>query len=304
MILNNHLNTPLRNSYSNNSQKNAQANPSFGAAKDTGNLRKAFEWLGGQCNVQGNGSINRATFLAVSSIFMVGSRYVESRDNDEKREIITRDIPGVTIACFGAPFLNNAASFLITKTSGVPISELEGKKPSYMNSRFVSQKQVIDWYSELNKLDNPLVNFSETIERQGGNLKKVMKKFGFENELNAISNSSDNKVIIEAIKSEKGKNSESFKKLENLLKNVSKDNKVLTFAKNSQASVKMGCILLSAALLGYFLPRLNIIKTKNKYKKNPDQNKPAQKPEPLATFSNGVKLHRSSAISTFKSFLG
>lgn len=235
---------------------------------------------------------------------MLGGRFIESRDNDEKREVITRDVPGVAIACFGAPMLNNAAAHIITKQSGIPIAELEGKSSSFKNAKFVSQKQVTDWYSNLEKLDNPLVNFAETIERQGGSLKKVMKKFGFESQLNAISNSSDNKTIIAAIKDAQSKNSSNFKTLEDLVKNVSKDNKVLQFAKTAQASVKISCILFSAALLGYFLPRLNIIKTKNKYKKDPNQQQEIRRPEPLATFSNGVSIHRSSAVNAFKSFLG
>lgn len=307
MLISNNMSTPLRNSYKNN---NNTAAPSFGSAQPNA-ARKAFEWLGGQCNIQSNGSLTRAAFFAVGTLFMLGGRFVESRDNDERREVVTRDVPGVAIACFGAPLLNNASAYLVTKKTGIPIAELQGKdpsqKPSFMNARFVSQKQVVDWYSDLEKLDNPLVNFAETIERQNGNLKKVMKKFGFEKELNAISTASDNKTLVEAIKEGKAKNTAEFKKLEELLKNVSKDNKVLQFAKTAQASVKMGCILFSAALLGYFLPRLNIITTKNKYKKNPqtgEEQKVRPKYEPVATFSNGVSIHRSSAINTFRSFLG
>lgn len=303
MIISNHLNTPAKNPYSTNN-KNNQSNPSFGAAKTPGFARKSFDWLGKQCNIESNGSLTRSMFFVVGGLFMLGGRFIESRDNDEKREVITRDVPGVAIACFGAPMLNNAAAHIITKQSGIPIAELEGKSSSFKNAKFVSQKQVTDWYSNLEKLDNPLVNFAETIERQGGSLKKVMKKFGFESQLNAISNSSDNKTIIAAIKDAQSKNSSNFKTLEDLIKNVSKDNKVLQFAKTAQASVKISCILFSAALLGYFLPRLNIIKTKNKYKKDPNQQQEIRRPEPLATFSNGVSIHRSSAVNAFKSFLG
>lgn len=294
----NNISTPI--------YKNNQQNPSFGvntnSAKEA--AKKGFEWLGNQCNIQSNGSLTRPMFFAVGTLFMLGGRFIESRDNDERREVITRDVPGVAIACAGAPLLNDGASYLVTKYSGIPIAQTKNieKAHSVFNSAFSSQAQITNWYSDFAGTDNALVNFSETIDRQNGNLKKILNKFGFSRQLEAVTDAVDNKKIIEALKDAQAKGTDGFKALENSLKGVSKENKVLQFAKNAQAGVKVGGILLSAAILGYFLPRLNIIKTKNKYKNNPDQKVEPPKPEPLAIFSNGVSIHRSSARNTFKSF--
>ena len=88
----------------------------------------------------------------------------------------------------------------------------------------------------------------------------------------------------------------------------------MKFAKNAQAGVKVGGIAVTAALLGFILPRLNILITNKKHEKKGTDSAAAPKP-PLPQSDNkisvsGIKgsgtlsLHNSSAIQTFKSFLG
>ena len=90
-------------------QNNQNNNPSFGDSKSI--ARTAFEKLGQACNVDSrNGSLTRTMFFIVGTLFMLGGRFFESRDNDERREVVTRDVPAVALSVAGAPTLNKAVT--------------------------------------------------------------------------------------------------------------------------------------------------------------------------------------------------
>lgn len=239
---------------------------------------KGFDWFARQCEVKNNGSLTRLVFLVLGLVFMVGARFKDARGDDEKREVLTRDIPGVAIAAFGAPMFNNALAYATTKKTGIPIIQFSEKNPkSLKDAEFVSQKQIKDWYADFSGLKNPLITLSETVEKHGGSIKKVMAKLGLDKELQTISNSSSNKEILGALK--KAQDTENFKTLEEKLKRI-KDNKVFQTAKNAQATIKIGSIVLSAAILGFLIPRLNIVTTRKKHQQQ-NQNKTAQSTKSL-----------------------
>ena len=320
-----------RHSYAASKAKN---NPSFGVTTNVSTARKFFEGLGDACNIEANGSLTRLMFFLVGTFFMLGGRFIKSRDNDERREVLTRDVPAVALSAAGAPLINKAVAYAVTKTSGVPIVTAGdadapllkfgkdkatgdyrykfGRQGNLLASNFTSQKQVIDWYSDFASMDNALVNFSETVNKHGGNLRKVFKKLGFTDKLNAITESANNSDIINALKQSQANGSQNFTDLEKALKTLGNDNKLLKFAKKSQAYVKLGGIGFMAALLGYFLPHLNIITTKKKYQKKLDEGKISQedfqkrmmRTSPVFRVSSGVlSFHNTSAIKTFKNLL-
>ena len=232
------------------------------------NFSKGFDKFADKCNIGQNGSLTRPAFLAISSLFMIGARFFKSRGEDERREVLTRDVPGITLAVYGAPVLNSGLAYLVTKRTGIPILQYAEKLDRNLkNASFASQKQVKDWYSSLKELKNPLITFSETIERNGGNIKKVMTKLGLESKLKDITGKDDatNKEIIDSFKKLQSEKSEKFSNFEGEIRNIADDNKVLKIAKNTQAAVKVSGILFTAALLGIILPRLNILTTKKKY---------------------------------------
>lgn len=306
MKINNHLNTASYAKYNNNSPKGS-ANPGFGDLRSVGN--KILK----ECNCD-NGSLSRSAFLFISFVFLVGSRFFESRSDDERREVLTRDIPAVALSGGGVPIMTGAAAYAITKKSGIPVST-STKKDSIWHACLCSQKQVKDWYSELKNADNPVINLMNTIERHGGDIRKVINKFGFGKELDAVTTASKNKDIIDAIETAQKNSAESFKILEDLIRNITDDNKVLKFAKNAQAYVKVGGIAVTAGLLGYLLPRINILITNKKHEKKGNEATAVEKPQVAQNSENkislsGIKgsgtlgLHNSSAIQTFKSFLG
>ena len=298
----------INNQYRSYTAQNKNNTPSFSGVQDI--AKTAFEKAGEFCNVDSrNGSLSRTMFFLVATIFLLGGRFIKSRDNDERREVVTRDVPAIALSVAGAPMANKAMAYAVTKKTGVPIITLDGAK-GFMNANFTSQKQLIDWYSDLGK--NPLVNFAETVNKHGGNLQKVFKKLGFTDKLNAITNATDNNAILNAINDAKANNTEAYKLLEEAMKSLGKDNKLLKFARNAQASVKIAGIGLTAAILGFFLPRLNIVMTRNKYKKRVNEGKMQQNEmEKKMIRANRVyrspaqvlSFHNASAIKTFKNLL-
>ena len=205
-------------------QNTNNAQPSFGNVAS-----RAFETLGKACDIEPNGSLTRTMFFLVATVFMLGGRFFESRSNDEKREVVTRDVPAVALSVAGAPLINKAVAYAVTKKSGVPILTMgnpndpiisigkdENGKPKFtlgkqgkvFSSSFASQKQIIDWYSGLENMDDALVNFSETVDRHGGKLDKVFKKLGMTDLLTAITDKKDNKDILNAIKEGKANGSD------------------------------------------------------------------------------------------------
>ncbi len=291
-------NTNVHSSY------NAQNNPSFKGVPNPGKFRRAFEWLGDQCNISSNGSLTRAMFFVVGTVFMLGGRFFESRDNDEKREVVTRDVPAVALSAGGAPLINVGVAYALTKKTGVPILDL-GKKGNLSTASLSSQKQIINWYSDLG--ENALVNFSETVNKHGGNLRKVFKKLGFTDKLDAITNAAANNDIIDAIKEAQKNGTDAFNKLETAMKGLGADNKLLKSAKKYHAYVKLGGIAFMATLLGYLLPRLNIITTRKKYEGKVDEarfEKMMMRTSPVFRVSSGVlSFHKASAAKTFKNLL-
>lgn len=297
-----------RNNY-NYSTKNQQNAPSFSGVKEV--AKTTFEKMGEWCNVDSrNGSLSRTMFFLVATIFLLGGRFIKSRSNDERRETVTRDVPAIALSVAGAPMANKAMAYAVTKSTGIPIITLDGKK-GFWNANFSSQKQLIDWYSDLGK--NPLVNFSETINKHGGNLQKAFKKLGFTDKLNAITTATDNNGILTAIKNAQTSNTEAFKALEEAMKGLKQDNAVLKLAKKSQAYVKLAGIGLTASILGFFLPRLNIVMTRNKYQKKVNEGKMEQADMEKRMIrasrayrspsSSVLSFHQISALKTFKNLL-
>ncbi len=322
------------NAHSYAANKTKSNNTSFGAAPNVSTARRIFEGLGDACNIEANGSLTRLMFFLVGTLFMLGGRFVKSRDNDERREVITRDVPAVALSAAGAPLINKAVAYAVSKKSGVPIITMGdadaplfkfgkdkatgdyrykiGRQGKLLSSNFTSQKQIIDWYSDFASMDNALVNFSETVNKHGGNLRKVFKKLGFTDKLDAVTNAVKNDEILNALKQSQANNTEAFANLEKALKELGQNNSLLKFAKKSQAYVKLGGIGFMAALLGYFLPHLNIITTKKKYEKKLEQGKISQedfqkrmmRTSPVFRVSSGVlSFHNKSAIKTFKNLL-
>lgn len=301
------------NQYNYATQK-TQKQPSFGDLRST--AQNAFDKVGTFCDVNSrNGSLPRLAFFLVAAVFLLGGRFIKSRSNDERREVLVRDVPAIGLSIVGAPMMNKALAYSVTKNTGIPIMTLQKGTKGFMGANLASQKQLIDWYSNLGK--DALINFSETVDKNGGNLVKAFKKLNLSDKLTAITNATENSAILNAIKDSQTNNKTAFEALESAMKALGTDNNLLKSAKKAQAYVKLAGIGTTAAILGFFLPRLNIVMTRNKYKKRAAQQEQQnqvqqQNQTEKLTIRNtstikgsaGVlSFHNANAIKTFHNLL-
>jgi hypothetical protein len=167
------------------------------------------------------GTINRPTFTTLAIVFLLGCRYMQARNKDEKREVATRDFSAVVTAVYGVPILKKIIGEAIGKHSGFAILDGE-KQPGFkIFDRFLAEgHQIKEWYS-FDKNQN-LDIFAENLSARGAKLNKV---FGKDEEakkaLVVLSGNkgipTDNNEIIEVIK-KADKNSDAYKTLEKIFK--------------------------------------------------------------------------------------
>ncbi len=75
-----------------------------------------------------SGTMNRNLFIVNAFAFLLGTRLVTSRDNDEKREIFVRDIPSILIAVAGVPTIQTLSLKKLQPKSGFAFTDVD-KKP-------------------------------------------------------------------------------------------------------------------------------------------------------------------------------
>ena len=74
------------------------------------------------------GPMIRTLFLANAFGFLLGSRLITSRDKEEKREILIRDLPTIGVAVMGVPVVAKWVAKGIQKKSGFVIMEESEQK--------------------------------------------------------------------------------------------------------------------------------------------------------------------------------
>ena len=233
---------------------------------------------------------------------MLGCRWFQARNADEKREVATRDFSGLTTIVFAVPVLRNITSTWMKKISGVPISKPLKTLEEHLNPRNkpLSFENITDIYSGASKLQNKLVDFSQNIDNNGGDLRKVLDFLGDDSKkaLNEIYRSvSDkntevkptegiagflskffkagksrlnlpetNKEIIEGFK--KAQKDGKFKpQLDVVLKELDNGkNSLVKFAEAQKSIPEALSIVAISGFLGWFLPWFNINYTKRLYR--------------------------------------
>ncbi len=224
------------------------------------------------------GPMVRSLFLFNAFTFLLGSRIVTSRDKDEKREIIVRDVPTIFIAVAGVPIISKFFAKIIQDKSGFAIMKDSG--PSWLDKLMdkMTGKDMIphDQLETLYKYDKNLASgmagFSKRLRNFGGNLKKIYSSLGKEiaEKLKSFKN---NKEIIEALSEEKKDVPKNKELSDMLIKALSDDKnaalKKAGFLRTIPTLIGFGLTLVS---IGIIIPKLNIALTeylnKNKNNKN------------------------------------
>jgi len=227
------------------------------------------------------GNMSRKLFIANAFLFLLGGRVLKARDDNEKREIFTRDIPSIVLAVQGVPVIGEMVTKLIQSRSGFAIGNEYSEKDGFTLLRehrlegIKGDGQLKDWYifdENLAKLDGGFENFFTRLKDKGGNLKKICSSLSdeikgkltsfnesnvsFIKELNKSENKGLKVLIEEAFKGSKNK---AFEKA-NFLKTIPR---IIGFA-------------MTLTLLGALIPKLNIHITRKLNK-----NKKAKEEEPI-----------------------
>lgn len=238
------------------------------------------------------GNMGRWLFLGTAFVFLLGGRIIGSRDKNEKRETITRDVPTIAVVAGAVPILEKWMSKIIQKRSGFAIlgnekeKEAEDtyaaikagtKEPSALKKLaksldIVSYAKLKNWYVFDENLASGFQGFCERLSNLGGNLKKIFSSLNDDTKAKLSALSSDNKEFMAQLLDNKGITTEKLEEHKKLLQNIIKEfknheNNALKQAEFKKALPKLISISGTLALLGVFIPLFNIWVTEQVNKK-------------------------------------
>lgn len=206
--------TPVLSKNNNQNQVSFQGSFADNFARITDKTSRAMEFQGG--------TLNRMTFVSLAIIFLLGCRYMQARNADERREVATRDFSAVVTAVYAVPILKKIIGTSLEKKSGFAILDGEKQGAFKVFDRHLAEgHQIKEWYT-FDKNSQDFVSFSKNLSDRGAKLGKVFSKEKEAKEVlckllntNDISNKT-NEEIITAIKN--AENSEAVEKLKNVFK--------------------------------------------------------------------------------------
>jgi hypothetical protein len=224
--------------------KNNAKKPSFGG--------KAGDFF----KLERSGTMARGLFILNAFVFLLSSRILTSRDKDERRETIIRDVPTIVVSVKGVPMVSNAVGKVLQKKSGFAINQ---------NKAVASYDQIKDWHTIDENLKSGLNGFAERMDTLGGNMKKVCSALGDEIKDAVKGFSNNNKEFMDEV----SKNSSLSKKITEALKNPNNGAaKQAAFNKTITKMTGFGATMLAVGML---LPKINIAITKAVHRKDNKQ---------------------------------
>lgn len=263
--------------------KNKQAitNPGF-----TG---KSTQFVKDLVEPQRFGNMGRWLFLVTAFVFLLGGRILGSRDKNEKRETITRDVPTIIIIAGAVPIIEKFLSKHIQKHTGFAILGNKNEKETEdtyaaikagtknadaakdLPKELISYAQQKNWFVFDENLASGPKGFLERLLNLGGDPKKVCSKLS-ENIEKALEKFNKNgQEFIDEI--HKPENSTLLKEIMDAFKDPK--NNALKHAEFLKAIPKLISMAGTLALLGIFIPLFNIAVTEKVNKKEESETKKA-----------------------------
>jgi len=247
------------------------------------------------------GSMSRNLFVTAAFAFLLSGRLIKSRDNNEKRETLTRDIPTILLAVQGVPFFEKIIAKTIQNKSGFAILN----NPNNCKDGIANGEQIKDWYKYDNQLVSGFKGFTERLSSLGGNLKKITSSLSEELKGQLKNFSEDNSKFMEELSNNKTLEQSVEKAFKEDGNNASKQ------ASFKKALPKVAGIVTTLGLIGIFIPNLNIFITEaisKKKKAAASKSIETVKTEQTSSPQEVIKTaQNSSSISkkqTFAYFLG
>jgi hypothetical protein len=268
-------------------QDKKQEQVAFGSSVKSGGTDKFFK------KFDFNGHSVPHAILGIYTLgIMLGARLYQARNADERREVATRDFSGLSTITFALPILRNFISTGGRKSTGFPLAKTLKSVKNHFNPTIkqFSFENITDMYSGPSKLRRGLVDFTENISNQGGDLRKIFNhlsdnsKIALNNLSKAFSSKNtsveskgskgavklilpeDNKGIIDLFK--KAQNDEAQKDSLNIITKEldDKKNPLVKKAESLKSIPEAVSIIGISAFLGWFLPWFNINYTRDLYK--------------------------------------
>lgn len=215
------------------------------------------------------GPMGANLFILNAFAFLLGTRLITSRDKDEKREILVRDIPSIVIAVVGVDTIEKKTAQWFHKNKGFAIMDKNGEG----KLEGVKYSQLKDWYTYDKNLDSStgLKGFSERLSNLGGKLQTVYSSLG--DDIKAkLANYKENKDVIEKITQDKTLGEQIKSALSD-----AKTNKALKKAEMLKTWPTIIGFALTLSLLGIIIPKTNIFVTERINKKRKAEELAAQK---------------------------
>ena len=271
------------------------------------------------CDLTPKASMKRTTQFAILAGCVLFGRYIQARNKDEKREILTRDTGMLFTAVYAVPLFKKVASLFINKKTGIPVAYGEKGVLKNLNPekgiQMASYEQLAEWLSvksieSFNGIKHGLTGFCVNIKNLGGNLMKCFKILDKNSDktLNdlanlvgineKVTNKNILKVIYNAEKSTDQKVQTSLNELKSMfVQNEKGMNPLLKKASHFKSITGASCIAATAFILGGLLPWFNIQHTKKLYeeKKKSENNGLNSSPKTLP-------INNSSIMNKFEKF--
>jgi len=240
------------------------------------------------CDLSEKKTMSRKAFFALAFVFLLGARYFQARDADERREVATRDFSAVITAIYAVPVLEKFAGIFINKKTGIPIFHGETKLSKNLNPEkgvnLASYWQLREWLSvgkieEFNneKIKGGFSGFLKNIKNAQGNLMKCFSVLDKDSHklLDSLGNltgkgKATNENLIDIIES--AENNQNAQAVLNKVKQLFVMDKKTGFnalsqkASNYKSLIKAGSITITSLMLGILLPWFNIKNTRNIHK--------------------------------------
>ncbi len=239
-------------------------------------------------------NINFPMYAAMLMGVVIGSRYFLARDNDEKREILTRDVIGLSTYLFAMPVFMRGVSHFIEKKTGFltmfkkKVNDINDKKEPAVKSENLFQKikgylfkneghQLLTF----NDIKNTYVNnekmsdFAELITKNtsedGNHLHRILSyALGGKDNMKELANKTENKDIVQWLKdTEKAGGNALFEKIR---EQFTENGRVHKRAETLKAVPDLMALGITVTLLGFILPWFNIQHTRKLYKTKQQQN--------------------------------
>ena len=215
------------------------------------------------------GGFDRYPLFLIAMVFVLGARFVKSRDSHERREVLTRDGITVSSTFFALPVIKNWISRGLDKITKIPTAS---DKTKFFSLADFSMDNIKNLYSKAEKMPEQVLTMAKNIDKEGGNIAKAFSKLGDIGikSLETITgkdftNTNVLKTLEQAMNST-GKKKEAFVALTKAL--TPANNALVEYAQRMKAIPNLVSIILTTLFLGWGIPAFNIYFTRNKLKQN------------------------------------